>query len=134
MNTLLTNPEKVYLPLLHIKLGFIKNFLTTMDQNSAGFIYLKNNFQDKWCWNQRRGICWMSNKRVNTGYKIWRPAKWSGKAACKSFKNVTTNFWGNCIAEHCRDMVADLVQSYKAMMCCMSSKVHFLDSHLDFFP
>ena len=44
MNTLLTNPEKVYLPLLHIKLGFIKKFLNTVDQNSAGFIYLKNKF------------------------------------------------------------------------------------------
>jgi hypothetical protein len=44
VNTLLTNPEKVYLPLLHIKLGFINNFLKAMDQNSAGFIYLKNKF------------------------------------------------------------------------------------------
>ena len=31
-------------------------------------------------------------------------------------------------------MVADLVQSYKAMRCNMSLKVYFLDSHLDFFP
>jgi len=31
-------------------------------------------------------------------------------------------------------MVADLVQSYKAMGCNMSLKVHFLDSHLDLFP
>jgi hypothetical protein len=31
-------------------------------------------------------------------------------------------------------MVADLAQSYKAMGCYTSLKVHFLDSHLDFFP
>jgi hypothetical protein len=31
-------------------------------------------------------------------------------------------------------MVADLVQSYKAMGCNMPLKVHFLDSHLEFFP
>jgi len=37
-------------------------------------------------------------------------------------------------AEKCRDVAADLVQSYKAMGCNMSLKVHFLDSHLDFFP
>jgi len=37
-------------------------------------------------------------------------------------------------AKDYRDMVADLVQSYKAMGCNMSLKVHFLDSHLDFFP
>jgi len=31
-------------------------------------------------------------------------------------------------------MMADFVQSYKAMGFSMSSKVHLLDSHLDFFP
>ena len=31
-------------------------------------------------------------------------------------------------------MVADVVQSYKAMGCNTSSKVLFLDSHLGFFP
>ena len=56
------------------------------------------------------------------------------KAAWKSFKNVTAKFLGNHKAENCRDMVADLVKSYKAMGCNMSLKVHFLDSHLDFFP
>jgi hypothetical protein len=56
------------------------------------------------------------------------------KAAWKSLKNVTTNYLGNHNAEDYRDMVADLVQSYKAMGRNMSLKVHFLDSHLDFFP
>ena len=32
------------------------------------------------------------------------------------------------------DMEADPVQSYGSMGCNMSLKVHFLDSHLDFFP
>jgi len=31
-------------------------------------------------------------------------------------------------------MMADFVQSYKVMGFIMSSKVHFLDSPLDFFP
>jgi hypothetical protein len=43
-NTPLINPENVYLPPLHIKLGLIKNFVKTMDQISAGFVYLKNKF------------------------------------------------------------------------------------------
>jgi hypothetical protein len=51
-------------------------------------------------------------------------------------KNVTSSFFwgGNHKAENYRDMVADLVQSYKAVECNMSLKVHFLGSHLDFFP
>jgi len=42
-------------------------------------------------------------------------------------------FWGNHKAENYRNMVADLVKSYKAMGCNVSGQVHFLDSHLDFF-
>ena len=56
------------------------------------------------------------------------------KAAWKSFKIVTTNFMVSHKAEKCRDVVVALVHSYKAMGCNMSLKVHFLDSHLDFFP
>jgi hypothetical protein len=41
---------------------------------------------------------------------------------------------GNHKAENYRGMVADLVQSYKAMWCNTSSKVHFLNSHINFFP
>jgi hypothetical protein len=39
-------------------------------------------------------------------------------------------------AENYCDVVADLVQSYKSMGCntCMSLKMSFLDSHLDFLP
>jgi len=36
------NPENVYLPPLDIKLGLIKNFFKTVDQNSAGYMCLKN--------------------------------------------------------------------------------------------
>ena len=76
---------------------------------------------------------WTSYKRVNTGHKIWKPTKWSEKAAWKSLKNVTTNFLGNHKAENYRDMVAELVKSYKAMGCNLSLQVHLLDSHSDFF-
>jgi len=33
--------------MLHIKLGLIKNIIKAMDQNSAGFMYLKNVSEDK---------------------------------------------------------------------------------------
>jgi hypothetical protein len=40
--TPLVNPEEVYLPPLYIKLGRIKNVVIAVNQNSAGFMYLKN--------------------------------------------------------------------------------------------
>jgi len=41
---------------------------------------------------------------------------------------------GNRKAENYRDMAADLVQSYKGMVCNMTLNVHFLDSHFDLLP
>jgi hypothetical protein len=41
-NASLIDPGNVYLPPLHIKLGLKKTFVKAMDQNSAGFMYLKN--------------------------------------------------------------------------------------------
>jgi hypothetical protein len=53
------------------------------------------------------------------------------KLAWKSFKNVITNFLGNQKAENSCDIVADLVESYKAMGFNKSLEVHFLDYHSD---
>jgi len=44
VHTPLINPEKVYLPPLHNQLGLIKTVVKAMDQNSAGFMYLKHRF------------------------------------------------------------------------------------------
>jgi hypothetical protein len=57
-----------------------------------------------------------------------------GKAAWQAFKNVTKSFLGNHKAENYHEIVSVLLTAYKAMAYNMSLKVHFLDSHLDFFP
>ena len=56
------------------------------------------------------------------------------KSASKSLKNVTTSVLGNHKAENYCDMLADPVQSCKAMGYNMSLNAHFSHSHLDFFP
>ena len=56
------------------------------------------------------------------------------KSAWKPFKSVVKNFLGNRKAPNYREIVGELLQSYQDMGCNMSLKIHFLDSHLDFFP
>ncbi|KAH9632283.1 hypothetical protein HF086_010208 [Spodoptera exigua] len=56
------------------------------------------------------------------------------KSAWKSFKNVVANFLGNHKSDSYRELVSELLLSYQALGCNMSLKIHFLDSHLDFFP
>jgi len=43
-------------------------------------------------------------------------------------------FLGNRKSPNYREIVGELLQSYQGMGCNMSLKIHFLDSHLDFFP
>ena len=51
-----------------------------------------------------------------------------------SFKRICKDFLGNHKAANYHDDVQDLLTSYKSMGCNMSLKIHFLESHWDFFP
>jgi hypothetical protein len=54
--------------------------------------------------------------------------------AWNSFKAVINNFLGNYKADNYAATVNDLLKNYCKMGCRMSLKMHFLHSHLDFFP
>ena len=56
------------------------------------------------------------------------------KAAWQSFQKVSNGFLGNFKAANFRELVQDLMHSYEQLGCNMSLKMHFLFSHLDFFP
>jgi hypothetical protein len=51
-----------------------------------------------------------------------------------SFKRICKDFLENLKAKNYQDVVQDLLTSYNAMGCDMRPKIHFLESHLDFFP
>ena len=50
-----------------------------------------------------------------------------------SFKRICKDFLGNQEAVNYQDVLQDLLTLYKAMGCNMSLKIHFLESHLEFF-
>jgi hypothetical protein len=70
VNTPLINPAKFYLLLLHIKFGTIKNFVNATDQNSAGFMHLKNKFPRKVILQSKKWYLLNSKVRVNSAHKI----------------------------------------------------------------
>jgi hypothetical protein len=49
-------------------------------------------------------------------------------------KRICKDFLGNYKAASYQDVVQDLLTSYKTMGCNMSLKIHFMESHLIFFP
>jgi hypothetical protein len=56
------------------------------------------------------------------------------KAAWYSFEKFSNGFLGNFKAENFRELVQELVDSYEQLECNMWLTMHFLFSHLDFFP
>ena len=54
--------------------------------------------------------------------------------AWKSFKQVVHNFLGCKKSENYAHIVQEMLIAYQKLGCRMSLKIHFLHSHLDFFP
>ena len=56
------------------------------------------------------------------------------KEAWNQFSLVINNFLGNNKSSSYESIVPEFLSSYKTLSARMSLKVHFLHSHLDFFP
>jgi len=56
------------------------------------------------------------------------------KAAWISFREVAQNFLGNKKSPKYKELVSTMVKNYHTLGCNMSIKLHFLDSHIDYFP
>ncbi|GBM98729.1 hypothetical protein AVEN_79228-1 [Araneus ventricosus] len=54
--------------------------------------------------------------------------------AWESFKLCITSFLGNKKIPNYKSIVEEMIKNFKILGCSMSLKVHFLDSHLDYFP
>ncbi|KAI6655630.1 Receptor-type tyrosine-protein phosphatase epsilon-like [Oopsacas minuta] len=115
----LVDPNKVFLPPLHIKLGLMKTFVKTMCKtNSTRFLHLVG--------PQIRQVF-----RDPDFEKTLPELKMS---AWNSFKWVCEIFLGNKKSSNYREGVKTLLYAYEKMGCRMSPQLHFLHSHIDFFP
>jgi len=56
------------------------------------------------------------------------------KTAWESFKETVENFLGNKKSENYKEIIAEMVENFRALGCNMNLKLHFLDSHIDYFP
>ena len=56
------------------------------------------------------------------------------KRAWLAFRAVVRGFLGNCRAENYSELVTEMLEAYQSVGCNMSLKVHFMHSHIDFFP
>jgi hypothetical protein len=131
----LFDPRRVYLPPLRIKLGLTKNCVQAMDRDGQSFLYLRRKFPRISDAKIKEGIfIGPQFRELMKGQDFERSLNKSEKAAWRSFQKVVKNFLGNKKAENYEDMISELIENYRALGCNVSLKMHFLDSHLDFFP
>jgi hypothetical protein len=56
------------------------------------------------------------------------------KEAWTAFRSVTENFLGNNKDPNYKNIVETMLENFKKLGCNMSVKVHFLHSHIEYFP
>lgn len=135
MHPALVEADKILLPPLHIKLGLIKNFVKAMDRTSPAFRYLHEKFPRLSEAKIKEGV--FVGPQIRELFKDDRfnnLLQGNAKQAWKAFRLVSTNFLGNVRAENYKELVEDMLMQYQKLGCNMSLKIHFLNSHLDFFP
>jgi hypothetical protein len=126
--------EKILLPPLHIKLGMMKQFVKVLDRNSPCFQYLCTKFSLSHA-KIREGIfdgpqirkLMMDDSFTDTMTEI-------EEDACNAFKEVVKKFLGNIKDPLYKEIVRNMLDKFKLLGCNISLKLHFLASHLDYFP
>jgi len=106
-----------------------------MDKTGRGFEYVRNKFSNVSDAKIKKGMFIGPQIREHMQYRQFEEdLNKTERSAWLSLKRICKNFLGNYKAANYQDAVQDLLTSYKAMGCNMSLKIHFLESHLKFFP
>jgi hypothetical protein len=111
------------------------NFVKAMDQTGPAFRYLAEKFPGISAAKINKGV-FIGNqiRKLFTDEKFDHILSRNEKRACNNFRLVATNFLGNNKADNYKELVEYLLFSYEELGCNMSLKIHFLHSHLNFFP
>ena len=133
-HTPLIEPSKYLLPPLHVKLGLMKQFVKALDKEQDCFRYLQEKFPTINDAKLKEGIFnGPQIRRLFEDDRFITTMDENVKAVWQSFKNVSQNFLGNAQSEDYENIVNELLENDKNVVCSMNRKLHFLHSHLDYF-
>eukprot|EP00795_Rhopilema_esculentum_P009945 gene9945-18558_t len=134
INEPLVNRNRILFPPLHIKLGLIKQFTKALDKDGSCFQYLCQAFPGLTIEKLKAGI--FEGPQIR---QLIRDPEFENSMskmeheAWKTFVHVVKNFLGNNKARN-KELVNKMLIAYKNLGCNMSIKMHYLFSHLDWFP
>jgi hypothetical protein len=110
----LVNPQDIYLPPLHIKLGLTKIFVKALTKEGETFTYFRKKFPRLSEAKIKEGI--FIGPRVNT--VIQDPAfentlSDTEKKGWTAFKSLCFNFLGNQKSENYKEIVSEMLEIFK---------------------
>jgi len=131
----LVDRQSVILPPLHIKLGLMKQLVKALEKECVAFKYLGKKFPALSMAKIKEGVFVGPQIRDLLNDNQFEETMDDHQlAAWRAFKAVCQGFLGNLRAPNYIELVQQLLHSYEALGCNMSLKLHFLMSHIDFFP
>lgn len=127
--------ENIIFPPLHLKLGFMKQFVKALNHESECFRHLVVTFPGLTIEKIKGGVFDGPQIRfLARDAEFVKSMNDREKTAWLSFVAVIQNFLGNKKAENYEMIVTEMLLAFRDLGCNMSVKLHFLFSHLDKFP
>ncbi|KAL4710010.1 hypothetical protein ACJJTC_015988 [Scirpophaga incertulas] len=126
---------RIILPPLHIKLGLMKNFVKAIPKDGPEFLFLKTKFPMLSEAKIKEGIFIDPNiRKLVKDLAFLSSLRPIEKNAWLAFVDVTKKFLGNHKSPDFHEKINRMLDAYQKLGCNMSWKIHFLYSHLSFFP
>ena len=123
------------LPLFHIQLVLIKQFVKALDKDGDCFNYIAKTFPGLSMEKLNAGIFdepqirnLMQDQTFTAHMTVAKRAAWC------SYVSVLREFLGNTKASSYRNLLDVMFQNFQALGARMSIKFHYPLSHLDYFP
>lgn len=131
----LVTEDRIIIPPLHIKLGLMSIFVRALGKDHPALDYLHLMFPKLSKMKIKSGVFVGPQIRkviFSDDFKDYLTR--DQKAAWISFEAVIEGFLGNYRSPNYRELIANLLENYRKIGAHLSLKMHFLKSHLDFFP
>ena len=133
LNSSLIERSKILLPPLHIKLVLAKQF-KALKRTSCAFRHIRQMFPSISEAKVKGGIFVRPQiRRMLASEELEEQLSDLERNAWRAFRMIVEGFLGNHRRDDYAMVVSNLIESYEKLGCCMSLKLHFLHSHLDFF-
>ena len=131
----LVSKSKILLPPLHITLGIVKNFIKSLSGNEVACRILHDLFPKLSSAKLAEGILVGPDiRKLMESQTFMASLTFKEQRAWKAVIKVKNSFLGNQRTDDYENNIKEMIIAFEEQKVKMSLKIHFLKSHLSFFP